>query len=150
MVEHCAHGRGGRSSPAPDADAAPAAESARRRRLRPPAAAAPSPPSAASGLRPVAGAVPASSSSASDDVVAGRGGRAAAGFDATSMKSILEGAEHGSVLRPGYPEGSMLMTVIRGEHPEVGRMPPGKSGPLTDAQIEAVRLWIEQGAVWSD
>jgi uncharacterized membrane protein len=79
-----------------------------------------------------------------------RGGRAAAGFDATSMKSILEGAEHGSVLRPGYPEGSMLMTVIRGEHPEVGRMPPGKSGPLTDAQIEAVRLWIEQGAVWSD
>jgi uncharacterized membrane protein len=77
-----------------------------------------------------------------------RDGRPAAGLDMTSMRAILEGAEHGQVLKPGNPEGSMLMTVIRGQHPEIGRMPPGKSGPLPDEQIESIRLWIEQGAVW--
>lgn len=79
-----------------------------------------------------------------------RDARPAAGLDLTSISDILQGAEHGPVLKPGYPEASMLMTVLRGEHPQVDRMPPGDSPPLTDDQIEAIRLWIEQGAVWAE
>ena len=79
-----------------------------------------------------------------------RAGRAESGLDLTSMDAILRGADHGPVLKPGYPEASMMMTVIRGNHPEIDRMPKGKRGPLTDEQTEAIRLWIEQGAVWVD
>jgi hypothetical protein len=78
-----------------------------------------------------------------------RAGRAESGLDLTSMDAILRGADHGPVLKPGYPEASMMLTVIRGNHPEIDRMPKGKRGPLTDEQTEAIRLWIEQGAVWS-
>ena len=78
-----------------------------------------------------------------------RDGREEAGLNMSTMTTILEGADHGPVLRPGYPEASMMMTVIRGDHPEIDRMPKGKRGPLTDQQIEAIRLWIEQGAVWA-
>ncbi len=79
-----------------------------------------------------------------------RDGREEAGLNMSSMTKILEGADHGSVLKPGYPEASMMMTVIRGNHPEIDRMPKGKRGPLTDEQTEAIRLWIEQGAVWAE
>lgn len=79
-----------------------------------------------------------------------RDGREESGLNMSSMTKILEGAEHGLVLKPGYPEASMIMTVIRGDHPEIDRMPKGKGGPLTPKQIEAIRRWIEDGAVWGE
>ena len=76
--------------------------------------------------------------------------RPAAGLDLTSMRHILEGGNNGPVLKPGYPQASTLFTVLTDEHPKIPRMPPEDSGPLTDPQIEAIRKWIEDGAVWGE
>lgn len=79
-----------------------------------------------------------------------RDGRPAAGLDLSTIRTILEGAEHGPVIKPGYPDASMLITVVRGQHPEIARMPPGKNNQLSEQQIESIRVWIEQGAVWAN
>lgn len=77
-----------------------------------------------------------------------RDGRSEAGLNLTSMSKILTGAEHGPVLTPGSPQTSPIYTVLSGLHPK-SRMP--KTGDrLTPEQIEAIRLWIQQGAVWAE
>jgi uncharacterized membrane protein len=77
-----------------------------------------------------------------------RAGREEGGLVLTSMEGILRGAEHGPVLTPGNPLTSTIYTTISGLHPRL-RMP--KSGKeLTPDQIEAIRVWIEQGAVWAE
>ncbi|MBI3823560.1 MAG: DUF1553 domain-containing protein [Planctomycetes bacterium] len=55
-----------------------------------------------------------------------------------------------TVLAHGKPDGSMLYKRITSTDP-FERMPPAKSGKkLTDAQIELIRRWIEQGAKWQE
>lgn len=77
-----------------------------------------------------------------------RPGRAEGGLVLTSMASILLGGERGPVITPGNPQTSTLYTTVSGLHPRL-RMP--KTGrPLTPEQIEAIRVWIERGAVWHD
>ncbi|HUS06426.1 MAG TPA: PSD1 and planctomycete cytochrome C domain-containing protein [Bryobacteraceae bacterium] len=56
----------------------------------------------------------------------------------------LKGGEHGSDLVPGSPEKSRLYRMVSGQ--EKPAMPMG--GKLTAGEIESIRLWIEQGAVW--
>jgi hypothetical protein len=52
------------------------------------------------------------------------------------------------IVAPGDPAKSRLMARI-GDPNRAGRMPPPQTGTtLTDAQIELVRKWIEQGARW--
>jgi mono/diheme cytochrome c family protein len=51
---------------------------------------------------------------------------------------------------PGKPEKSAAYLRLSADDPKK-RMPPAKSGKtLSREQIERVRKWIEQGAVWSD
>ncbi|MEM7698783.1 MAG: PSD1 and planctomycete cytochrome C domain-containing protein [Verrucomicrobiota bacterium] len=52
------------------------------------------------------------------------------------------------LIAPGDPEASVLFHVLLEEDPEK-RMPP-KGGPLDPEDIEILRRWIEQGAVWPD
>ncbi len=49
---------------------------------------------------------------------------------------------------PGKPEQSLLLHVVRESDPEE-RMPP-KGDPLTEAEIDILRRWIETGADWPD
>ena len=49
---------------------------------------------------------------------------------------------------PGHPGQSELYQRLISEDPEL-RMPLEKS-PLSEAEIEVFRVWIEQGAVWDD
>lgn len=59
----------------------------------------------------------------------------------------LRGGDSGPVIVPGDAAESLLIRRISGS--ELGlRMPP--TGQLPDKEIEVLRSWIEQGAVWPD
>jgi hypothetical protein len=65
-------------------------------------------------------------------------------LDLRTRESALKGAEHGIVLVPGKAENSRLYRLVAGlDQP---RMP--MNGKLTPAQIETIKLWIDQGAPW--
>jgi len=65
-------------------------------------------------------------------------------LDLRTRESALKGAEHGIVLVPGKAEDSRLYRVVAGL--DKPRMP--MNGKLTPAQIETIKLWIDQGAQW--
>ncbi len=61
-------------------------------------------------------------------------------------QSALAGGRSGPPIRAGDADGSLLMwhiTQSRGKR----RMPP-REAPLTDAQIDVLRRWIDAGAPW--
>ena len=54
------------------------------------------------------------------------------------------------IVRPHDLAGSELFSRITTDDPDQ-QMPPRESGkPLTDPQIELIRSWIQQGAVWQE
>jgi mono/diheme cytochrome c family protein len=61
-----------------------------------------------------------------------------------SREGALKGGEHGPSLVPGDAEKSLLISAVRrtGDF----EMPPDK--PLSEAQIQALTTWVQQGAVW--
>jgi mono/diheme cytochrome c family protein len=61
-------------------------------------------------------------------------------------KSALKGGISGAAIIPGDTGKSLLLRRILGEGGEA-RMPMG-GAPLNAAQIELIRKWIDQGAVW--
>jgi hypothetical protein len=65
-------------------------------------------------------------------------------LDLRTRQSALTGGAHGAAISPGNAQASRLFRMITGG--EKPAMPLG--GNLTAEQIEAIRLWIEQGAVW--
>jgi mono/diheme cytochrome c family protein len=59
-------------------------------------------------------------------------------------------ADGRSIIAPGKPDESELIRRILSTDPEE-QMPPPKSGrKLSSAQIELLRDWVSQGAVWKD
>ncbi|MDG2126624.1 MAG: PSD1 and planctomycete cytochrome C domain-containing protein [Fuerstiella sp.] len=61
-----------------------------------------------------------------------------------SLKALLRGGDSGPAIVPGQSHQSLLMqAVVRSEDLA---MPPDK--PLTKPQIDALRKWINSGAVW--
>jgi len=72
-----------------------------------------------------------------------------AGLRLDSKKRAFEGGDSGVILTPNKAATSRLMRIVSGEGDEVDIMPPeGEGRPLTGAQIETLRRWIEQGADW--
>ena len=72
----------------------------------------------------------------------------AAGLSLTTARAILAGGDSGPALVPGDADTSLLFQAISGTHPEL-TMPPGDRKPSVE-DIEAVRRWINEGAVWSE
>ena len=66
-----------------------------------------------------------------------------------SRALAIKGGEKGTSLVPGKPAESRLYTstILPAGHDDI--MPP-KGDPLTKAQSEVLRKWIEQGAEWPD
>jgi hypothetical protein len=62
----------------------------------------------------------------------------------SSRALALSGGEHGIVLIPGNAEKSRLYRMVAGL--EKPAMP--LDGKLTASQVESIKLWIDQGAVW--
>ncbi len=63
--------------------------------------------------------------------------------------AFLPLAGGGRAIVRGKPEESVLLQRVTSSDP-VFRMPPAYAGrdPLSDAEVETLRLWIEQGAEW--
>jgi len=78
-----------------------------------------------------------------------RSGRKEGGLALSSMTEILRGGDRGPVLTPGNSRTSVMLTAIEGIHPELPRM-PNSGKPLTQSQIDAIRQWIDDGAVWGE
>jgi uncharacterized membrane protein len=61
----------------------------------------------------------------------------------------MKGGENGKVIVPGDPAKSPLYTALLLGPDDEGHM-PDKADPLPKSQIEAIRRWIEEGAVWPE
>ena len=57
-----------------------------------------------------------------------------------------KGGEHGAGYRSGNAPASLLIQVLRGEHPSLPKM-PYKKPSLSAAQIQTIARWIDGGAV---
>ena len=53
----------------------------------------------------------------------------------------------GNAIVPGDPESSVVFQRLISEDADL-RMPPAEVDPLTDEEIESIRLWIKDGAQW--
>jgi hypothetical protein len=65
-----------------------------------------------------------------------------------SRAALLRGGLSASALVPGSGEASLLYQRLVSDDPDF-RM-PYYSDPLTEAQIETIRRWIDEGAPWPD
>lgn len=76
-------------------------------------------------------------------------GKAEGGLTLMTRAEALKGGDKGAAIIAGKPADSRLykLTVLPKGHDDI--MPP-KGDPLTKRQIEALRLWIEQGAEWPE
>src|SRR5215475_13930357 len=72
--------------------------------------------------------------------------KASAPLRLDEKEPAMKGGISGSVIIPGNSRDSRLMKRVLGEGDEA-RMPMGRD-PLNPAQIELIRKWIDQGAVW--
>lgn len=57
----------------------------------------------------------------------------------------LKGGEYGPGYKPGKSRESLLIQAVKGTHDDISRM-PYKKPPLTQAQIELLARWIDEGA----
>jgi mono/diheme cytochrome c family protein/PAS domain-containing protein len=70
--------------------------------------------------------------------------KAKGGLRLDRVEDVRKGGLGSNLIVPGAPEHSYLMARVQGQGGEE-RMPP-KGEPLTSAQIEVLRSWIERGA----
>jgi formylglycine-generating enzyme required for sulfatase activity/mono/diheme cytochrome c family protein len=72
------------------------------------------------------------------------------GLQLTTLAATLKGGDNGTSLVAGKPDESPLYktVILPVDHDDV--MPPAKEKRLSKAEIDTLRLWIEQGAKWPD
>ena len=68
-----------------------------------------------------------------------------AGLSVATRAALLKGGASGPALVPGSSRDSLLIQRITGFSAPVM---PFASEPLTEAQIETLRDWVDQGAAW--
>jgi mono/diheme cytochrome c family protein len=78
--------------------------------------------------------------------VAGQQGARASGLLLDSYASLMKGTSFGPVINPGSSMASSLYILISGKDKLTITMPHGQK-PLSDEEIETIRVWIENGAV---
>ena len=64
------------------------------------------------------------------------------GLNLATFAALKQGGSSGEVFKPGDPDKSRLFTLT--SHKEEPKMPPD-SQKIPAAQIEILRLWVEQG-----
>lgn len=67
------------------------------------------------------------------------------GMRADTAISVLKGGDNGAGFVPGKSAESLLIQALRGTHDDISQM-PYKKPPLSDAQIELIARWIDEGA----
>jgi mono/diheme cytochrome c family protein len=78
--------------------------------------------------------------------VSGQQGARESGLVMDSYASLMKGTPFGQVINPGSAMSSSLYILISGKDRLTVTMPHGKK-PLSDEEIETIRVWIENGAV---
>jgi hypothetical protein len=63
-----------------------------------------------------------------------------------SYETLMQGTIYGPVILPGDSRHSILNMLVEGRVDASMRMPHGRAEPLTQREITALRLWVEQGA----
>ncbi len=76
------------------------------------------------------------------------GARKKGGFSMNTRDEWLAGSENGPVVKPHTAEGSRLLAVVTSSDSDE-RMPP-KGDPLSAAQIEVLRRWVDAGLPWEE
>lgn len=66
-----------------------------------------------------------------------------------TRENVIIGGEYGPALEPGKPDKSSLYTLTILDPDDEDIMPP-KGDPLTKAQTDILKTWIEQGAEWPE
>ncbi len=71
------------------------------------------------------------------------------GYDLSTRARMTAGGDSGKpAVLPGDPDNSPLYRAVQWQDPH-RRMPPKENDRLTDEQVEAIRLWILEGAEWN-
>ncbi len=78
--------------------------------------------------------------------VAGQAGAVESGFLTDSYESVMKGTRFGAVVSPGSATTSSLYNMVAGKGNLTVTMPHGRD-PLSAAEVETIRLWIDDGAV---
>ena len=70
------------------------------------------------------------------------------GLNIDTKAGMFKGGHDGSVLVPGNPSKSLIVTLIKHQGPANDPMPMPKNKPkLSDADIAVVEQWVKAGAV---
>lgn len=72
-------------------------------------------------------------------------GEVASGLNMDHYASLMKGTKFGSVIEPGSPINSTLVLLLEGKgHSSINMPKEGRE--LSQAQLNLVRTWIDQGA----
>jgi hypothetical protein len=77
---------------------------------------------------------------------AGGTGAEKSGFNMDSYAELMEGTRYGPMIEPGESGASNLYLLVAGRADPSIQMPHGKE-KLARADIETIRIWIDQGAL---
>jgi hypothetical protein len=69
-------------------------------------------------------------------------------FRLDNRESALKGGDDGPDILPGRSDKSPLLRRVASADEDTKMPPPAKGEPLSPAQIERLRAWIDQGAKW--
>lgn len=76
----------------------------------------------------------------------GGAGETASGLLLSSYDGLMKGTKFGPVIKPGDSLSSTLVILVEGRADSSINMPHGDRPPLSKAQTETIRHWIDQGA----
>ena len=78
--------------------------------------------------------------------LAGKKGAESSGLLMESYETLMKGSRFGRVIEPGSATTSSLYIIISGKARLTVSMPHGTE-PMSDEEIETIRVWIEEGAI---
>lgn len=73
-------------------------------------------------------------------------GLEASGFSMMSYEDLMRGTNFGPMIIAGDSAGSNMIVLMEGRADPSISMPHGSSKPVRKADIETIRVWIDQGA----
>jgi hypothetical protein len=79
-------------------------------------------------------------------IMEGGAGYEASGFSMATYDDLMKGTEFGPMIISGDSAGSNMIVLMEGRADPSISMPHGSLDPIRQAEIETVRLWIDQGA----
>ncbi len=76
----------------------------------------------------------------------GGAGFEASGFSMATYEDLMKGTRNGPMIVPGDSAGSNIIVLMEGRADPSIRMPHGSAKKVSQADIDTIRLWIDQGA----